>query len=724
MARRVAIAKGFLYEDGMTRLGKLFWARLGLVLGGPLFFLLLLEGVLMLAERFEPVRYLKRVQHDGRDYWLTDSRFGELMMSRVNIPAPKRIWVPVEKDAGVLRVVMLGESAAAGYPVPDYDLGRIVEVLWRVRFPERPLDVVNLSMTGVNSHVLRAVAAEAQQLGPDALVLYAGHNEVIGPYGPVSVFGRQLPGNWLVQLSIAARNTRTGRAMGELLGALSPRETPVWEGLDEFQNARMVHTDPALQKMYGQVRENFEAIIGEAIDDGAKVVVCVPAVNLNDWTPLASADDMSAAFHYNKGQLAEAQGRWEEAWEYYRRACDLDLVRFRADSSVRQLQRDVAENFRERGVTLVDADRWLHEWNPRFVTDRKFFLEHVHLTFEGRVAVAALIVDGLANALLGIPLPSAKDAAAWWERFPDTVAGASERMLFTGVDDAAMWYTVQRLLAMRVFAGAPDMPQRREELAELEYGKRREFLAEWDVEDVRRAYKRAASLNADDPALHGTAGRLLLMGGDTDGSQAALRRALEMMPNRTDSALALAGQLLTAKRYEEVEGILQEQEGFDPRVPDVAGLRATMLLAQEQPQRAREYLERHLQQRPYDAGARRNLATALLERGEASEAVQHFRKVAEAQPDDAYVLNNLAWLLADSSAATASDLSDALDFSRRAVDLEPKLHRYRGTLAYVLWRNGKRDEAIQAAHEALEAADAAGDEEAAEMLRNKVLKGD
>lgn len=702
----------------------MFWARLGLVVGGPLLFLLLLETVLMLTGCFEPVRYLKKVKHEGADYWVTDSRFGELVMNRVNMPAPKRIWVPVEKDAGLLRVVMLGESAAAGYPVPDYDLGRIVEVLWQARFPERPLEVVNLSMTGVNSHVLRVVAAEAEQLDPDALALYAGHNEVIGPYGPVSVFGRQLPGNWLVQLSMAARNTRTGRAMAELLGAWSPQETPVWEGLDEFQNARMVHTDPALQKMYGQVRANFDAIIGEAVDDGAKVVVCVPAVNLNDWTPLASADDMSAAFYYNEGRLAEAQGRREEAWEYYRTACDLDLVRFRADSNVRQLQRDVAENFRERGVALVDADRWLHEWNPRFATDRKFFLEHVHLTFEGRVAVAALIVDGLANELLGIPLPSAEDAAAWWQKFPDTVTAARERTLFTGVDDAAMWYTVQRLLSMKVFAGAPDMAQRREELAELEYDKRREFLTEWDVEDLRQAYERATSLNAGDPALHGTAGRLLHMGGDADGSQSALRNALEMMPNRTESALALAGQLLTAKRYAEVEAILQEQERFDPRVPDVAGMRATMLLAQEQPQQAREYLERHLQQRPYDAGARRNLATALLERGEVSEAVHHFRKVAEAQPDDAYVLNNLAWLLADSSAATASDLSDALDFSRRAVDLEPKLYRYRGTLAYVLWRNGKRDEAIQAAQEALKAANAAGDEESAEMLRDKVLQGD
>jgi len=450
--------------------------------------------------------------------------------------------------------------------------------------------------------------------------------------------------------------------------------------------------------------------------------VCVPAVNLNDWTPLASAKAISAANVYDKGRQAEAEGRREKAWEYYRAACDLDLVRFRADSGVRQLQREVAAEFGGQGVALVDADRWLHEWNPGFETDRRFFLEHVHLTFEGRVAVAALIVDGLANALLGTALPDAEDAPAWWETFPDTLAAARERTLFTGVDDAAMWYTVQRLLAMKVFAGAPDMTQRREELAQMEYDKRRKFLAEWTTEDIREAYEEAAALNSEDPALHGTAGRLLQMGGDRPAAAEAFRRTLQKMPNRTESALGLVSLMMADQRFAEAEEVLQQQEAFDARVPDVAGLRATMLLMQQKPQEAVAYLERHLQQRPFDASARRNLASALLERGDSGEAIEQFRRVVEVQPDDAYALNNLAWLLADLPTAGDVDLADAVEFSRRAVDLEPNVHRYRGTLAYALLRNGQRDEAIQTAQEALEAARAAGDEDAAQMLREKVLR--
>jgi Flp pilus assembly protein TadD len=402
----------------------------------------------------------------------------------------------------------------------------------------------------------------------------------------------------------------------------------------------------------------------------------------------------------------------------------LDTVRFRADSDVRQLQGDVAKEFGGRGVALVDADRWLHEWNPGFETDRMFFLEHVHLTFEGRVAVAALIVDGLANTLLGIALPTTEEAATWWKKFPDALAAARERTLFTGADEASMWNTVQRLLAMKVFAGAPDLKQRREELAELEHGKRQEFLANWEMSDVREAYEKATALNGEDPALDGTAGRLLQMGGDRQAAEEAFRRTLQKMPNRTESALGLVTLMIADRRFAEAEEVLRKQEAFDARVPDVAGLRATMLLMQQKPQEAVSYLERHLQQRPFDASARRNLASALLERGDSDAATAQFRRVVEVQPDDAYVLNNLAWLIADSPKSGATDLADAVKFSRRAVDLEPKVHRYRGTLAYALLRHGEREEALRTANEALQAATAAGDAEAAEMLRQKVLQED
>ena len=72
----------------------------------------------------------------------------------------------------------------------------------------------------------------------------------------------------------------------------------------------------------------------------------------------------------------------------------------------------------------------------------------------------------------------------------------------------------------------------------------------------------------------------------------------------------------------------------------------SLALREQKPQEAVAYLKRHLRQRPFDASARRNLASALLERGDSGAAIEQFRIVVEVQPDDAYSLNNLAWLRA------------------------------------------------------------------------------
>ena len=137
------------------------------------------------------------------------------------MPVPQDFSVSVDRDPRVKRVVLIGESAAAGFPQPQFNLARVVQVLWQARFPETPIEVVNLTMVGVNSHILRHFAREAMKLQPDALVVYAGHNEVIGPYGPAALLTPFQPSSWLVQASLSARNSRLGRALELLLDKLA-----------------------------------------------------------------------------------------------------------------------------------------------------------------------------------------------------------------------------------------------------------------------------------------------------------------------------------------------------------------------------------------------------------------------------------------------------------------------------------------------------------------------
>ena len=69
---------------------------------------------------------------------------------------------------------MLGESAAQGTPAPAFGFARILEVMLAREHPGRRFEVVNVAMRGINSHVIREIAAECGRFEPDLFLIYMG----------------------------------------------------------------------------------------------------------------------------------------------------------------------------------------------------------------------------------------------------------------------------------------------------------------------------------------------------------------------------------------------------------------------------------------------------------------------------------------------------------------------------------------------------------------------
>ncbi len=600
-----------------------------MVLLAPVVFFGVLEAGFWLFGLFQPPRLLEVREHEGQRYFTTNPDYGRLFLQRTDVPAPPALWTPVEKPPGTRRVVLLGESAAAGFPMTDYHLGRLVQARWKARYPEIPVEVINLSMVAINSHALREFARDALALDPDLFVLYAGHNEVIGPFGPAAKFGPALSSPALARAALAVRRTRTGRAIESLLGALGPSAAP-WQGLNEFRDVRVSHDDPALEGMLSNTAENFRAITRLALDHGAKVLFCLPAVNLNDWPPLAStppeeggvdavlaAQDagdfsgfQSAVLVYEAARRREAAGDLTRAWPLYRRALDLDQQRIRADSRVRALQADLAGEH-PNDIAMVDADRWLHEANPQFSGDREFFLEHVHLTMKGRAAVAELIVDGMA-ALWGLTPSSGSEAsaAAWWENFPAVEETLRRDVFFTGYDEHDMWSLAWKLLRLEIFADAPGLAGRREEMAGVTRDFQRRALLEWTTPALGAAYGTATQRSPDDPLLHFTAGRLVGLRGEGDLAERAFARGFALRPNDAEGRLNYAAFQLQRGRSDLARNALEALRKFGTEVPGMLRLEAALAMREGNRTAAVAFLRKYLGQRPDDEEARRMLEQA------------------------------------------------------------------------------------------------------------------
>jgi hypothetical protein len=53
-------------------------------------------------------------------------------------------------------------------------------------FPDRNFEVINLSLTAVNSYTVLGFAEELVKYQPDAVLIYSGHNEYYGTLGVAS----------------------------------------------------------------------------------------------------------------------------------------------------------------------------------------------------------------------------------------------------------------------------------------------------------------------------------------------------------------------------------------------------------------------------------------------------------------------------------------------------------------------------------------------------------
>jgi len=563
------------------------------VLSAPIA-LLLFHLFLVALDLFPPVRLIKLSVQQGNTIASTNPDYLRLFFPKNRVPAPSPLWTSLEKKPGARRVILLGESAAAGFPVTDFSLARLIQTEWNLRHPEDRIEVINLAAVAVNSHVLRLMAKEAMQLDPDLVILYAGHNEVIGPFGPAAKFGAHSDSIRLIRARMALRNSRIGQALLALTGKLAGRKEdaqPEWTGLNEFKDVEIPLDDPRLRAMHRHAEINLRDIASMAKASGAACLIAIPAVNLNDWEPSGSematgevdhviADfrdghpdaQRSAELAYRAAVKVQEQEGVGAAWPLYRSACDLDTRRLRADGRLRDLMRSMASG--DDRILTVDIDHWLHELNPGFYSDRAYFLEHVHLTFAGRAAAATRIVDGMEALWKNQPLKEDPESVAgWWRRFPDREGALRARTLFNGFDEHDMWSLAWKLLRLDVFQSATGLERRRAELASHTTYLRNQAMLNWSPDNVREAASRAADLNPDDPLVHFTAGRLLGITGQFDLAEASFRRGFSLLPNHSGAWLNYGMMSMAKRNPSGAREALAALERFDPNARGIEDLR-------------------------------------------------------------------------------------------------------------------------------------------------------
>ena len=301
------------------------------------------------------------------------------------------------KDARTFRVFALGASTLLGFPNPAYtSFPNFLQQMLADAYPERTIEVVNCGVTAINSFVLREFVAEVVEHEPDLVLIYAGHNEFIGPYGAATPFARLSGHGAFIELQMLLQRTKMYYLLDSLLHSLRPAAPAESFGVHLVQREIYLE-DEAHRQTTAHYQRNMAAMIDVLRERAVPVALCTLVSNLTGFYPLRSQGPVPppdatpaeypqhAALHFAAGLAHQAAGDSARALAAFVRARDLDGIHLRACSPFNHAIRALAA---ESGAILIDVEQAFAAHAPAGLVGDALITEYLHPTVWGHYLLA------------------------------------------------------------------------------------------------------------------------------------------------------------------------------------------------------------------------------------------------------------------------------------------------------------------------------------------------
>jgi tetratricopeptide (TPR) repeat protein len=358
------------------------------------------------------------------------------------------------KEPNTLRIFILGESTAIGYPYfHNGSFHRWLQYRLTHTYPDRPFEIVNIALTAVNSYTVLGFAKEVVNYEPDVILIYTGHNEYYGALGVGST--ENIGGNRsLIRLILWLRDFRITQLITAVYGKMIPSGDQSQDGT-RMQRMAAKQKIPYQSELYQRGVEQFSSNMKETLELFSKRDIPVFLSNLvsneKDLKPFVSfpvdslrfpdfypafmaakeyrsaSQFLKAADHhypshalcnYYLGQLAYAQGEFREAKGFFSKARDLDGLRFRAPAILNDITARLCAQY--ANAHLVDTKSVFEAFSEHGIMGDRLILEHVHPDLMGY----ALMSDAFYTAMKKERLISAggneMSFSTLWKEMPVT----------------------------------------------------------------------------------------------------------------------------------------------------------------------------------------------------------------------------------------------------------------------------------------------------------------
>jgi len=421
------------------KVNKIFYLVLILI---PVLFFVLLE----LSLRALDYGYDTEVFTEVKPGWLeVNPKLARKYFHNVkNLPSTNKDVFRKIKPQNGYRVFVLGGSSGAGYPyIPLGAFTRYLRTRLELAYPNRTIEVVNMSLTAINSYALRDMIDAVLEQKPDVILIYAGHNEY---YGALGVGSMENLGTSpaLVNLVLKLENLKTFQLVRNIIkGAVK-----AIAGKDKRKSgtlmARMAEKKkiPFDSELYKkgveQFNENMEAVFERAKRANVPVVISTLACNLLDQKPFiseAAENFPSADEQFEKARIIFEKGNVKRALPLFVEAKDLDMLRFRAPSEINKSIKTLAKKY---NAPLADAFTALMRASEKGIVGNDLMTDHLHPDLRGYQIIGKTFYATMATHHL---LPKDKPAVSYG--FQDKLT--REKFAFTELDSVVAKYKIKLL---------------------------------------------------------------------------------------------------------------------------------------------------------------------------------------------------------------------------------------------------------------------------------------
>lgn len=325
------------------------------------------------------------------NYYVVNPEIGKKYFRKMEYSSPAKDMFLKDKPDDVFRIFVMGSSTVVGFPYDNNLMfSRILSERLRDAYPGKKIEMVNTAITAINSFTLADFMPQILNEKPDAVLIYAGHNEFYGAFG-VGSNEAFYYNPTLIRLHLKLTNYRvyqlTVNAMSSITSFFSNNDSSNKRRgtlmARIVKDADIVYGSESYKAGIENYEKNMSAMLDKAKLKNVPVFISDLVTNLRDVKPFKSipSDGLKGADeYYNAGRKFEQEGEIQKAKENYVLARDYDCIRFRASSDINKIIQNLADKYHAHYVSTLDQ---FNTNSINGIIGNKLLTEHVHPNISG-----------------------------------------------------------------------------------------------------------------------------------------------------------------------------------------------------------------------------------------------------------------------------------------------------------------------------------------------------